>query len=81
MNVSSTALSATDVAYRLRTAALTAALLLVTGGVATAGPARARLSADLNAMLTTDAIASVDVIVSGTPARISLIARRHGLRV
>ena len=72
-------------AFRLaslgRTALVAATAIVVGAGVSAAGPKRARLSADLDAMLKSGASQSVDVIVSGTPERIARIARRHGLQV
>ncbi len=59
-----------------------AAVLLVIGvGTSAAGPKRARLSSDLDAMLKSGTAPSVDVIVSGSPERVAIIAQRHHLRV
>ena len=57
------------------------ALIVIGAGVSTAGPKRARLSSDLDALLKSGSNGSVDVIISGTPERVAVIAQRHNLRL
>ena len=65
----------------VQTTMVAAALIVVGAGVSAAGPKRARLSSDLDTLLKSGANASVDVIVSGSPERVAVIAQRHHLRV
>ena len=67
---------------RCSTVLIIVAALSATLGAAAAdaGPRRARMSSDLAAQLASGA-AQVEVIVSGTPERVSQLAARHGGRV
>lgn len=59
----------------------TLALVLIAAATPAEAQRRARLSSDLRAHLDAGATQAVDIILSGTPDRISRLAARHGLSV
>ena len=60
---------------------LSAAALLLSADMASAQGRHARLSRDLDALLSAGDTSEVSVIVTGTEAQVNTLAARHGLRI